>query len=168
MWVWDGRHQNESLKERTMVVIEGHTNMEEISPIGCDRHLRSETIGRVAVIVDGHPEIFPVNYAIDERGDIYFRTDPGSKLSAVATAPTIALEIDGIDEDNQLGWSVLVVGTARWIGSPEMQAHARTLPLQPWAAGEKANIVRLAPNKITGRRIQRRHTQVGGFEQDVV
>jgi len=140
-----------------MAVIEGRTGLEEISPIGCDRHLRSETIGRVAVLVDGHPEIFPVNYAIDQRGDIFFRTDPGSKLSAVATAPTIAFEIDGIDEENRMGWSVLVVGTARWLGSPEQMAHARTLPLQPWAAGEKAHVVRLAPTKITGRRIHRHH-----------
>lgn len=149
-----------------MAVIEGHTNMEEISSIGCDRHLRSETIGRVAVMVDDHPEIFPVNYAVDERGDIYFRTDPGSKLNAVATAPTIAFEIDGIDDDRQLGWSVLVVGPARRLGSPEQMAHARSLALQPWAAGEKANVVRLAPTKITGRRIERRHTPVAGFEQE--
>lgn len=148
-----------------MAVIEGRTGLEEISPIGCDRHLRTETIGRVSVLVDGHPEIFPVNYAVDERGDIYFRTDQGTKLSAVATAPTIAFEIDGIDEENRLGWSVLVVGPARWLGSPEQMAHARTLPLQPWAAGEKANVVRLAPTKITGRRIYRRHN-VAGLEPE--
>jgi nitroimidazol reductase NimA-like FMN-containing flavoprotein (pyridoxamine 5'-phosphate oxidase superfamily) len=141
-----------------MTVIAGRTRLEEISLVGCDRHLRTEAIGRVAVMVDGHPEIFPVNYAVDQRGDIFFRTDPGSKLNAVATAPTIAFEIDGIDEENELGWSVLVVGPARWLGSPGQVAHARTLPLQPWAAGEKANVVRLAPTKITGRRIYRRHT----------
>lgn len=144
-----------------MAVIDGRTGLEEISLVGCDRHLRTETIGRVAVIVDGHPEIFPVNYAVDERGDIFFRTDPGSKLNAVATAPMIAFEIDGIDEDNELGWSVLVVGPARWLGSPDQIAHARKLPLQPWAAGDKANVVRLAPTKITGRRIYRRHTVAG-------
>jgi nitroimidazol reductase NimA-like FMN-containing flavoprotein (pyridoxamine 5'-phosphate oxidase superfamily) len=145
-----------------MAVIDGRTGLDEISLIGCDRHLRTETIGRVAVIVDGHPEIFPVNYAVDERGDIFFRTDPGSKLNAVATAPTIALEIDGIDEDNELGWSVLVVGPARWLGSPEQIAHARTLRFHPWAAGEKANVVRLAPTKITGRRICRHHEIASG------
>ena len=39
--------------------------------------------------------------------------------------------------------------------SREQMAHARTLPLQPWAAGEKANVVRLSPTKVTGRRIYR-------------
>jgi len=152
---WDGRYVN--WKENTMPVIDGRTRLEELPLVGCDRRLRSQPIGRVALIVDGHPEIFPVNYAVDERGDVFFRTDPGSKLNAVASAPTIAFEIDGIDEENELGWSVLVVGQARWLGHPDRIAKARTLPLQPWAAGEKANIVRLTPTKITGRRLYRRH-----------
>ena len=141
-----------------MAASQRRTRLEEMPPIGCDRHLRSQTIGRVAVVVDEHPEIFPVNYAVDERGDIYFRTDPGTKLSAVATAPTICFEIDGTDEDQKVGWSVMAVGPARWISSPEQMAHARTLPLQPWAAGEKANVVRLSPTKITGRRISHHDT----------
>jgi nitroimidazol reductase NimA-like FMN-containing flavoprotein (pyridoxamine 5'-phosphate oxidase superfamily) len=140
-----------------MAVIDGRTGLEVMPLVGCDRHLRSETIGRVAVMVDGHPEIFPVNYAMDERGDIFFRTGQGSKLQGVASAPMVSFEIDGIDEENELGWSVLVVGQARWLAAPADLAHARTLPLQPWAAGEKANVVRLSPTKITGRRIYRRH-----------
>ena len=138
-----------------MATTERRVGLEEMPPIGCDRHLRTETIGRVAMVVDGHPEIFPINYAVDEHGDIYFRTDPGTKLDAVATAPMIAFEIDGLDEENHLGWSVLVVGQARWLSTPEQLDHARSLSLQPWAAGEKANVVRLSPTKVTGRRIYR-------------
>jgi nitroimidazol reductase NimA-like FMN-containing flavoprotein (pyridoxamine 5'-phosphate oxidase superfamily) len=138
-----------------MPAAQRHVGLEEMPPIGCDRHLRTETIGRVAVVVDGHPEIFPVNFAVDERGDIFFRTDPGTKLAAVATAPTIAFEIDGIDDTNQLGWSVLAVGPARWLSTREQLEHAHALQLQPWAAGEKANVVRLSPTKVTGRRIHR-------------
>ncbi|HEX4821708.1 MAG TPA: pyridoxamine 5'-phosphate oxidase family protein [Acidimicrobiales bacterium] len=138
-----------------MPVTQRHIGLEEMPPIGCDRHLRTETIGRVAIVVDGHPEIFPVNYAVDERGDIFFRTDPGTKLAAVATAPTIAFEIDGVDEEHRLGWSVLAVGPARWLSTPEQLEHVRALALEPWAAGEKANVVRLSPVKVTGRRIYR-------------
>jgi nitroimidazol reductase NimA-like FMN-containing flavoprotein (pyridoxamine 5'-phosphate oxidase superfamily) len=140
-----------------MAVIEGRTKLEMLSPIACDRHLRSETVGRIAVMVDDHPEIFPVNYAVDERGDIFFRTDPGTKLNAAATAPTIAFEIDGFDEERELGWSVLAVGQARWLARPQDIAKVRTLPLKPWAAGEKANVIRLTPAKVTGRQISARH-----------
>jgi nitroimidazol reductase NimA-like FMN-containing flavoprotein (pyridoxamine 5'-phosphate oxidase superfamily) len=141
-----------------MPVIEGRTKLQVLSLIACDRHLRSESVGRVAVMVDDHPEIFPVNYAVDERGDIFFRTDPGTKLNAAATAPTIAFEIDGFDEDRELGWSVLAVGAARWLGRPQDIAKVRNLRLKPWAAGEKANVVRLTPTKITGRQISHRQS----------
>jgi nitroimidazol reductase NimA-like FMN-containing flavoprotein (pyridoxamine 5'-phosphate oxidase superfamily) len=149
-----------------MAVIEGRTGLEVMPPIGCERHLRTETIGRVAVLVDGHPEIFPVNYAVDDSGAIYFRTDRGTKLDAVAASRSIAFEIDGMDEEQQLGWSVLVVGSARRLSTAGEIAHAGTLPLAPWAAGEKANIIRLSPTKVSGRRIFRRHT-VAGVEREV-
>ena len=136
-----------------MAVIEGRTKLQMLSGIACDRHLRTETVGRIAVMVDDHPEIFPVNYAVDERGDIFFRTDPGTKLNAAASTPTIAFEIDGFDEDRELGWSVLVVGPARWLARHQDIAKVRSLPLKPWAAGEKANVIRLSPTKITGRQI---------------
>ena len=136
-----------------MTVVEGRKNLRTLSPIACDRHLRTEKVGRVALMVEDHPEIFPVNYVIDERGDIYFRTDPGTKLHAAATAPTISFEIDGYDEDRETGWSVLVVGRARWLSRVQDIAKVRALELAPWAAGEKANVVRLSPLKITGRQI---------------
>jgi hypothetical protein len=138
-----------------MAVIEGRTWLEMLSPIACERHLRTEEVGRIALDVDGHPEIFPVNYAVDDRGDIYFRTAPGTKLHALSHATTIALEIDGLDEKLRVGWSVLVVGTAVHIGLPHELARVESLPLQPWATGEKAEVVRLRPTKITGRRIHR-------------
>jgi nitroimidazol reductase NimA-like FMN-containing flavoprotein (pyridoxamine 5'-phosphate oxidase superfamily) len=147
----------------TMTVIDGRTKLQVLSPIACSRHLRRESVGRIAVMVDDHPEIFPVNFAVDERGDIYFRTDPGTKLNAAATAPTISLEIDDFDEEREVGWSVLVVGRARWLGRPQDIAKVRSLPLKPWTAGEKANVVRLTPSKITGRQIARSHnTDTGG------
>ena len=136
-----------------MTSIEGTKDLQALSSIACDRHLRTEKVGRVAVMVDDHPEIFPVNYVMDERGDIFFRTDPGSKLQAAATAPTIAFEIDGYDEDRESGWSVLVVGQACWLSRPQDSAKVRTLALEPWAAGEKGNVVRLSPLKITGRQL---------------
>ncbi len=136
-----------------MTMIDRTKDLQTLSSIACDRHLRTERVGRVAVMVDDHPEIFPVNYVMDERGDIFFRTDPGSKLHAAATAPTIAFEIDGYDEDRESGWSVLVVGQARWLSRPQDDAKVRTLALEPWAAGEKGNVVRLSPLKITGRQL---------------
>jgi nitroimidazol reductase NimA-like FMN-containing flavoprotein (pyridoxamine 5'-phosphate oxidase superfamily) len=117
-------------------------------------HLRQADVGRVGVLVNGHPEIFPVNYVVDDAGDIFFRTDPGTKLDGAARADIIAFEIDGIDEERQNGWSVLAVGAAHLVAETQ-QIHTIRSRLQPWAAGDKANIVRLHVTKLTGRRIYR-------------
>ncbi len=138
-----------------MAVIEGRTWLEMLSAVACDRHLRTENVGRIGLDVDGHPEIFPVNYAVDERGDIYFRTAHGTKLHTLAHPKPAAFEIDGFDESVHVGWSVLVVGTAEHIGLPHEVAHVRDLPLEPWATSEKPEIIRLRPTKISGRRIHR-------------
>ena len=81
--------------------------------------------------------------------------DRGTQPDGLEESTTIGLEIDGLDEQQQIGWSVLVVGPAKHLWDPAKLARVRKLPLQPWAAGEKANIVGISPMKITGRRIRR-------------
>lgn len=138
-----------------MAVIEGRTWLEIIPPAGCERHLRQETVGRIGVTVDGHAEIFPINFAVDEDGAIVFRTDLGTKLAALVNNATVAFEVDGFDDEHHTGWSVLVVGRAQWLNSPDELAAARQLELEPWAVGEKAHFVRIAPTKVSGRLIHR-------------
>ncbi|MEJ7772349.1 MAG: pyridoxamine 5'-phosphate oxidase family protein [Geodermatophilaceae bacterium] len=43
--------------------------------------LRDGVIGRLAVLVDDEPDIFPINYLVD-HGSIVFRTANGTKLIA--------------------------------------------------------------------------------------
>lgn len=136
-----------------MGVIEGRTWLEIIPPVGCERHLSQESVGRIAVLVDGHPEIFPINYAIDDGGAIIFRTDRGTKLAAVVGHAEVAFEIDGLDEERHLGWSVLVVGRATAVQALDELTKLHDLPLEPWAAGEKPSYVRIAPTKVSGRQI---------------
>ena len=42
----------------------------------CWELLEDDTVGRLALVVDGHPEIFPVNYVVHRRS-IVFRTAGG-------------------------------------------------------------------------------------------
>lgn len=114
-----------------MAVIEGRTWLELLSPPDCERLLRASEVGRVAVLVDGHPEIFPVNYAVGEQREIYFRCDRGTKLDALEETTMIGFEIDGLDEEHKMGWSVLVVGPATHIRDPDELARVRLLQLQP-------------------------------------
>ena len=52
-------------------------------------------VGRVA-LAGPRPVIFPVNYAID-RGNIVFRTDPGSKFHAAVHQSFVAFEVDWVE-----------------------------------------------------------------------
>ncbi|GAP54275.1 FMN binding protein [Arthrobacter sp. Hiyo6] len=80
--------------------------------------LDTETVGRIALIVDGHPEIFPVNFVLERRA-IVFRTAGGTKLWAAMTAKPVAFEIDGYDAHEQMAWSVVARGESELIESPE-------------------------------------------------
>ncbi len=52
--------------------------VERLAPDECWDLLAQTNVGRLAVLVDGHPDIFPVNYVLD--GDsIVFRTGAGTK-----------------------------------------------------------------------------------------
>lgn len=43
--------------------------------------LRGVSVGHLAVLVDGYPEVFPVNYKVDQQS-VVFRTGEGAKLRA--------------------------------------------------------------------------------------
>jgi nitroimidazol reductase NimA-like FMN-containing flavoprotein (pyridoxamine 5'-phosphate oxidase superfamily) len=126
--------------------------MAELNRDECSHRLAAGGIGRVAVSIGGLPAVFPVNFALLE-GDVVFRTGPGTKLDAATAGAVIAFEIDHFDPFSQLGWSVLVVGTARRVTDVEEQAHAEHLPLTPWADGSRDTFVRLEAARITGREL---------------
>lgn len=119
----------------------------------CWMMLDTEVVGRLALIVDGHPEIFPVNFVL-ERRSIVFRTAGGTKLWAAMTAKPVAFEIDGYDPHDQMAWSVVARGESVLIESPAERDAVDALFLEPWQAGDKDYYVRLSPKALTGRRFK--------------
>ena len=127
----------------------------ELSADECRRLLASHHVGRLGIVVAGRPVIFPVNYAFhDDR--IVFRTDPGIKLRH-APLRRVAFEIDGYDESRRTGWSVLVQGSTYEItrAIDHQSEELLSLPLTPFAPGEKAHWIEIVPHAITGRRIEK-------------
>lgn len=112
--------------------------------------LRETPVGRVAVVVDGQPEIFPVNHVVD-HGSLVFRTGAGTKLAGIGGA-SVAFEIDGYDVGTGEAWSVVVKGVAREVTNLYEGLDAARLPLMPWQAGNKPRLVRIEPAETTGRR----------------
>jgi len=119
----------------------------------CLELLESRRFGRVGVVIDGKPVVFPVNYLLDGE-TVVFRTAPGSKLSGAALGH-VCFEIDGIEETARAGWSVIVQGVGNEITEAidQRSAHLRQLELEPWVPGEHAHWVAVNPESITGRRL---------------
>lgn len=123
----------------------------------CWALLNAEEVGRLAVSVDHHPDIFPINYAVDGTS-IVFRTGEGTKLAAAFIGPGLAFEVDGYDRFAGDAWSVVVKGHAEEIEMHEL-LDEDAFPLFPWSAHPKARFVRLLVDEISGRRfhvVQRR------------
>jgi uncharacterized protein len=120
----------------------------------CLALLATASVGRVGLLVDGRPEILPVNYALDGES-VLFRTAEGTALTQASMA-IVAFEVDRIDEESQAGWSVLVQGVAHDIGDAidPTSERLRRLTLVSWAPGSRPRWVRITPRRITGRRIR--------------
>jgi nitroimidazol reductase NimA-like FMN-containing flavoprotein (pyridoxamine 5'-phosphate oxidase superfamily) len=132
----------------------GQTVMEELSEDECNELLAGQQVGRIAVVVDGRPEIFPVNFRID-GSTVVFRTDVGAKMRGAVLAK-VAFEIDHLDEDRHLGWTVMVQGTGLDMTDTidARSEELRQLPVVPWAPGEKAYWVKIVASVTTGRRLR--------------
>lgn len=123
--------------------------VEVLPPTRCWSLLRETDLGRLAVVVGGHPEIFPITYAVD-HGSIMFRSAGGTKLDGAVDHP-VALEADAVDREGGTAWSVVVHGTARRVRGLHDELDALTLPLYPHHPGPKPHLVRIEVDRITGR-----------------
>jgi nitroimidazol reductase NimA-like FMN-containing flavoprotein (pyridoxamine 5'-phosphate oxidase superfamily) len=121
-----------------------------LEPGDCWALLRSADVGRLAVVVRGEPDIFPVNYVVD-HGSVLFRTAQGTKLTYVALGGRVAFEVDGYDSEKRQAWSVVLKGPARPIHDRHELLDAARLPLCPWHDSPKNHFVRMEPDEITGR-----------------
>jgi nitroimidazol reductase NimA-like FMN-containing flavoprotein (pyridoxamine 5'-phosphate oxidase superfamily) len=125
--------------------------MSALSATECWSLLRRNEVGRLAVSISDHPDIFPINYLVDGES-IVFRTGPGTKLAASVLGKSVAFEIDGYDPIAGDAWSVVIKGRARQVEHMIEYFEADDLPLFPWHASPKPDIVRIEPEVMTGRR----------------
>ncbi len=128
--------------------------LEVLSEADCRALLESNHLGRIAVLFDGAPVIFPVNY-VYSQGRVGIRTDPGTKLVGAAQGP-VAFEIDAVDEGSRTGWSVLVKGTGYDVTDSVdlVSVHVRRFPVDTWVPGAKSRWIRIEPGSITGRKVR--------------
>lgn len=130
------------------------STVEELSENVCWALLRTTDVGRLAVIVGDHPEIFPINYVVD-HATVVFRSAEGTKVTAALNDHPVAFETDGYDPETGLAWSVVVKGEATTFQTIEEATDSFNLELHPWQAGKKERFITIRPTEITGRRFPR-------------
>lgn len=123
--------------------------VEVLSEDACWEALLSTSLGRLGVSVGGEPDIFPINFVTADR-KVYFRSAEGTKLLALVVNQKVALEADGVGNDQ--AWSVVIKGTARIIEKQSEIDSINELPLTPLIPTLKYIFVEIDPTEITGRR----------------
>ena len=130
------------------------TWLEELGEGVCRLLLAGATIGRLGVVVDGHPEIFPVNHVWDEEtGCVVFPSNARTKLHAATAGCPVAFEVDGLDDGGRSAWSVVVVGAAAEVEDPETIERVAAARVPLWAVGPYTHWLGIRPDRLTGRRI---------------
>ncbi|MEO7269813.1 MAG: pyridoxamine 5'-phosphate oxidase family protein [Knoellia sp.] len=149
----------------TSPTADGHSSADPASTRSLAPHeswelVREGVVGRLAVIHDDAPDIFPVNYVVD-HGTVVIRTAGGTKHTA-ARNEVVAFEVDGYDLESAEAWSVVLKGRATEVYAVDEAIEVMTLPLLPWAQGSKPHLLRITPDSVTGRRI----AVTGGAQRD--
>ncbi|WP_432560506.1 pyridoxamine 5'-phosphate oxidase family protein [Granulicoccus sp. GXG6511] len=111
--------------------------------------LAGQPVGRLATSVAGRPDIYPVNYVLDDH-TVVFKTERGSKLLELTINDRVAFEVDDWREGLG-GWSVVCRGQAEKIEDPDERERAEELPLHPWVPTPKTVYVRIVVDDISGR-----------------
>ncbi len=115
----------------------------------CEELLRAHTFGRVVTKIGDSIAALPVYFRVVGE-DVVFRTDPGTKLAGAVLQTLVTFEID----DEAEGWSVMLVGMCDEVrDESERQAILATLA-GSWPEGERERVVRIRPDRITGRRLR--------------
>ncbi len=124
-----------------------------LSPTECFDLLEPGGIGRIGISAAEGVIILPVNFAVKGR-EIFYRTAPDTLLALHANGH-ISFEVDQCDEACHEAWSVLVHGHAHEVTDErQVRQLERTAHLEPWAPGARDVYVRIAPTRISGRRIE--------------
>ncbi len=126
--------------------------LETIPEEECFELLAAHDLGRLAISVEGQPQIFPVNYAMQE-GRVVFRTAPGTKLEHGARTGA-AFEIDEFDPSTGIGWSVMAQGMLYDVTQTIDRGSEmlRALAVEPLAPGTREHWMALYPTVVSARR----------------
>jgi nitroimidazol reductase NimA-like FMN-containing flavoprotein (pyridoxamine 5'-phosphate oxidase superfamily) len=118
----------------------------------CHELLATATVGRVGMNLGALPVVLPVEFGVLD-GAVVFATNDGVKLRAALDDAVVAFEADEIDPLTYRGWTVLLIGEARFVTDPAEIALIRALKFNPGVGGARNHWVRIQGTFLSGRRL---------------
>jgi hypothetical protein len=129
-----------------------HAGLEILEEADCRKLLATAPLGRLVFTTGGLPAVRLVNFFVDDD-TVVFATADGDKYRAAERGDVVAFEVDDIDHDRHLGWTVTATGHLSVVDPEEASGFARTLPLRPWAPHSDQHLIRLGIESLEGRRL---------------
>ncbi len=127
--------------------------IEELGRDECLELMATQRVGRLGVVVDGVPLVLPMQFVLD-GATVVLQTNQGSKTLHTPLT-SVSFEVDHVDWDQGVGWSVLVQGIGEDISTAidERSEARRSLAVHTWAPPPADRWLSIVPRMITGRRI---------------
>jgi nitroimidazol reductase NimA-like FMN-containing flavoprotein (pyridoxamine 5'-phosphate oxidase superfamily) len=129
--------------------------MEELTRPQCLELLQTTQVGRLVFVHHALPAIRPVNHIVD-HDTIVIRATVGAAITDLVTTGggrmVVAYEADAIDTARQLGWSVIVTGTAELVTDQVAAQQYRSL-IEPWVAGPADEVITITTDMVHGYRM---------------
>jgi hypothetical protein len=127
---------------------------EELGHDECLALVSTQRLGRLGVVVDGVPLVLPMGFVLDGE-TIVLQTNQGAK-TLHAPLTSVSFEVDHVDWEQGVGWSVLIQGIGEDISTAidERSEALRSLVAHSWAPPPADRWLTIVPRSITGRRVR--------------
>jgi len=108
---------------------------------------KEDHVGRLAVTDGLSPVVVPLNFVFHDGG-VFVRIGPG-RLSELVPDSLVSFEVDRVETDRGVAWSVLVRGLATKAVADTRYSEA--MP-EPWVPEAGDMVLFIRPDEVTGRR----------------
>ena len=134
--------------------MEHRAAFEELGRDECLALMSTQRLGRLGVVVDGAPLVLPMGFVLDGE-TVVLQTNQGAKTLHTPLT-SVSFEVDHVDWDQGVGWSVLIQGLGEDISTAidERSEALRSLPAHSWAPPPADRWLTIVPRTITGRRVR--------------
>jgi uncharacterized protein len=126
--------------------------LDKLTADECSALLGQHHLGRLGLTSASLPVILPTSFAMDGDAPMFWSGD-GLKLHAARNGHVACLEIDGHDDLEQSGWSVLVIGRLAEIVGERQRSRYEHVPIPQWRHITDSHLIRLEPTLVSGRRL---------------